>query len=168
MLLCLWFATDMRIIVVSKSPTGKLQQYFLELINITFDGSASYNIIPTLKHETPLVHHSVKVKLQQYFLELMNVTFDGSASYNTIPPVKHETPSVRHSEKEKRKVYGTSSCNMARQSFKALKWPEQNEGSICQWYVYLDYDSDRLPQIIAKAGCTCTNCIGVMESFRTV
>ena len=125
MLLCLWFAMDIRISVVSKSPTGKLQQYFLELMNATFDGSASYNIIPTLQHETPLVRHSVKGR---------------------------------------RKVYGTSSCNMARLSLKGQKKPKQNKKSTCPWYVYLDYDSERLPQIIAKAGCTCKNCIDEMDS----
>ena len=124
-LLCLWFAMDMKISVVSKRRRGKLQQYFLELMNATFDDSASYNIIPTLKHETPLVRHSVKGK---------------------------------------RKVYGTSSCKIARQLLKCLKRPKQNKKSTCPWYVYLGYDSERLHKITAKAGCTCRNCIGEMDS----
>ena len=74
---------------------------------------------------------------------------------------------MRHSAEKTYKVYGTSNCRIARQLFRGLLKQRQNEQSTCPWYVYLDYDSERLPQIIAKAGCTCTNCIGVMDSLSS-
>ena len=103
-------------------------------------------------------------RLQQHFLELMNATLADNSSYNIIPSLRNETPLMRHSAQKTYKVYGTSNCRIARQLFRSLTKPQRNEQSTCPWYVYLDYDSERIPQIIAKARCTCTMCIGVMDS----
>ena len=86
-------------------------------------------------------------------------------SYTIIPSLRNGTPLMRHSAVKTYKVYGTSNCRIAKQLFRGLLKQRQNEQSTCPWYVYLDYDSERLPQIIAKAGGTCKNCIGVMDSL---
>ena len=100
-------------------------------------------------------------------MELMNATFDESSSYRIIPGLMKETISLERHFSKTYKVYGTSSCEVARTLIMRQKKPQQNNKSTCPWFVYLDYDSERLPQIIAKAGCTCTNCTGVMDAFSS-
>ena len=42
-----------------------------------------------------------------------------------------------------------------------------NYKSTCPWYVFLDYDVDRLPQTMAKAECSCRKCFNVLDDGKS-
>lgn len=105
-------------------------------------------------------------KLSQVFNELVDTSLNGSSTFDILPILYRSENNETHLrcsfKTGKRRIYGISKCQEIKKQIVLTKEHQQLLKSTCPWFVYLDYDSERLPQTIAKAECSCTNCIDVM------
>ena len=82
----------------------------------------------------------------------------GTASFHIIPEYRNQNAELYSNlnkmlPTKQQTIFGTPRCKAAKRD------PDLN--LTCPWYVNLDYDENRLPQTMAKAECTCDECIKV-------
>ena len=107
-------------------------------------------------------------QLDRLHEEMLNITLSGTPTYGILPPYRRNTPVFQTSpfkrESLKFRIYGKAKC-------KRLRYFEKrshlNYRSSCPWYVYLDYDVDRLPQTMAKAECSCRKCFNTLNDGKS-
>lgn len=96
--------------------------------------------------------------LEKLNAEIVTLHCTGTATYNIIPEYRNLSSFYRlHSSAKKQTIYGVSKCKQ----YKKRADPRFT----CPWYVYLEYDEDRIPKTMAKAECTCRECFKV-DSFE--
>ena len=105
-------------------------------------------------------HH---VKLLRAFL---GIYANGTASYNIITDnsINSDSSCSSWDTSRKYKLYGMSNCTQMRLT-ELNSSMNTNYKSTCPWYIYLNYDEDRLPKTIAMAKCACSNCTSVSNNI---
>ena len=106
-------------------------------------------------------------QLDRLHEEMLYITLSGTPTYGILSPYRRNTPVFQTSqfkrESLKFRIYGKAKC-------KRLRYFERshlNNKSTCPWYVFLDYDVDRLPQTMAKAECSCRKCFNVLDNGKS-
>ena len=105
-------------------------------------------------------------QLDRLHEEMLNITLSGTPTYGILPPYRRNNPLYQTSQFKhkslKFRIYGKAKC-------KRLRYFERshlNYRSSCPWYVFLDYDVDRLPQTMAKAECSCRKCFNTLKTVN--
>lgn len=114
----------------------------------------------------------LRTKLANLYEGLLMYNVHGSNSFNIVPEyqtsLQNNILPFRPPPRRRQRVHGLPKCS--REDLRKRLLP--NEGgtfikSTCPWYVRLDFDSDRLPQIMTMAECSCRNCYSVSSpDFR--
>ena len=105
-------------------------------------------------------------QLDKLTAEILNMTLTGTPTFGTIPEYRRAFKTISSSsQKRKYRIYGESKCK-SKKLVNIRGKQHINYKSTCPWYVYLDYDVDRLPQAMAKAKCSCKKCFNVFSSRR--
>ena len=112
---------------------------------------------------------NVAAQLDKLYEGMLTMILAGTPTCGIIPPYRSnnpafptDAPAIKH-ESLKFRIYGNAKC-------KRLPVFERrshlNYKSTCPWYVYLDYDVDRLPQTMTKAQCSCKRCFNVLNNGK--
>ena len=109
-------------------------------------------------HEPRNLHE----QLDTLYKNILNRNLLGSATFSVIPEYRRALSHSILNSAKKYKIYGISKCSKLKKRRHLRK--HLNFKSTCPWYVYLDYDVNRIPQTMAKSECTCTECFNVHNS----
>ena len=112
---------------------------------------------------------NLAAQLDKLYEEMLNMTQAGTPTYGILPPYRSnnpafptDAPAIKH-ESLKFRIYGKAKC-MRLRVFERRS--HLNYKSTCPWYVYLEYDVDRLPQTMTKAECSCKRCFNVFNNGK--
>ncbi|XP_061162945.1 interleukin 17-like protein [Saccostrea echinata] len=87
-------------------------------------------------------------------------------SFNIIPPIHQRRTKFDKFEKEVKdkssRLFGNSTCPSVLDTFERHAMFR----SSCPWYIELSVDKTRIPVTMAKAKCSCTECIMNVSSGR--
>ena len=98
---------------------------------------------------------NLKDELDHLYRELLLLKINGSETFSIVP--KYHIPRNTYplsTNTKRQRIYGKLVCGKHRHMRKFL-----NFRSTCPWYMYLEYDIDRIPQAMVKAECTCKDCL---------
>ena len=94
-------------------------------------------------------------RLQEDILYLHRM---GTSSFHIIPEYRNQNADLYSNlnnmpAPKRQTIYGNRRCREVKR--------DPDLKLACPWYVYLEYDENRMPQTMAKAECTCDECIKV-------
>ena len=101
-------------------------------------------------------------QIDKLYKKILNMNLIGSSTYNIIPEYRNSATKSQSYPKlnKKYKIYGISKCK----NLRLLRRRQLNFKSTCPWYMFLDYDVNRIPQTMAKSECSCKECFNVHNS----
>ena len=130
------------------------QAYYIIWILCKYSAQPESEIVPC---KEPASANLTKI-LHDLHKEIIYRHRMGTSTFHIIPEYRNQRADLysklnNMSSSKRQTIYGNSRC-------RELKKDSELKLT-CPWYVYLEYDENRIPQIMAKAECTCRECIKV-------
>ena len=106
-------------------------------------------------------------QLDKLNAEMLSMTLAGTSAFGVFPRSRRnfKTFSSNSSEKTTYRMhfYGVTHCK-SKKLVPVSRKQHLNFLSTCPWYIYFEYDADRLPEAMAKAECSCKKCLNSFSS----